>query len=101
MAVVQTVTYKNSNATYEGVEDSVNALRATASEAYLEHLSDWRDKHVVEADFDVDSQTLTLVRTWSNNEDYESYKIGVPDRDGLYAIFDAAGWSINIEEQYT
>lgn len=100
MAVKQTVTYKNSNVTYEGMENSLNALRATAPETYLNYLADWEYKHIIKADFDVDSQTLTLVRTWSNSEDYETYKAGIPDRDSLFAIMNTAGWSINIEEEY-
>lgn len=100
MAVVQTITYKNSNVTYKGWEDSSEALRAMAPAAYLKHLDNWRSKCDMEVQFDTDSQTLTIVRTWPLDEDYESYKIGIPDRDGIYAVFDAAGWTINIEEEY-
>jgi len=100
MTVRQTIVCKDSNNNYTNMQDIADALRKMSPQEYSNHLANWETKFVGNFSFDIDSQKLTVIRNWANNEDYEMYKTSISDRDSIFSTFESAGWSINVEVEY-
>ena len=98
MAIQQTVTYTKSDGTFTELEDArLNILDAVSDASQMTALSDANiaGHFTVALNFDADTQVLTFVRTWDEDQ-YTSYTTATSSAaTANKASIESAGWTVS------
>jgi len=97
MAIQQTVTYTKSDGTFTELEDArLNILDAVSDTSQTTALSDanMAGHFTVTLNFDADTQVLTFIRTWDEDQ-YTSYTTATSSAaTANKASIESAGWTV-------
>lgn len=98
MAIQQTVTYTKSDGTFTTLEDArLNVLAAISDTSQMTALSDANiaGDFTVSLNFDADTQVLTFVRTWDEDQ-YNAYASAQSSAaTANKASIESAGWTVS------